>query len=91
MERCYIVYWEEQQLKKICIDCQSLDQAVPDAELIPLARFIFSMGVPQLPMCNRGCSPSLLREPKLIPLAQLLSPCWKLCSIANLAILGVFC
>ena len=61
VERCYIVYWEEQHLKKICIDCQSLDQAVSDAELIPLARFICSMGVPQLPMCIRGCSPSLLR------------------------------
>ena len=61
VERCYIVYWEEQQLKKICIDCQALDQAVPDAELIPLARFICSMGVPRLPMCLRGFSPSLLR------------------------------
>ena len=61
VERCYIVYWEEQHLKKICIDCQSLDQAVPDAELIPLARFFCSMGVPQLPMCIRGCSSSLLR------------------------------
>ena len=58
VDRWYIVYWEEQHLKKICIDCQSLDQAVPDAELIPLVRFICSMGVPQLPMCIRGCSPS---------------------------------
>ena len=61
VERCYVVYWEEQCLKKLSVHCQHLDQALPNAELIPLARFICSMGVPQLPMCTRGCSPSLLR------------------------------
>ena len=61
VERCYVVHWEEQHLKTICIVCQSLEQAVPDAELIPFSRFICSMGVPQLPKCIRGCSPSLLR------------------------------
>ena len=61
VERCYVVYWEEQRLKKICIDCQPLDQTVPNAEIIPLACFICSMAVSQLLMCIRGCSPSLLR------------------------------
>ena len=59
--RCYVEYWEEKSLKKVCVDCQPLEQAVPCAELISLARFVTSLQTQQLPMCLRGVSASLLR------------------------------
>ena len=62
LEYCHVVYWEEENLKKICVDSQPLDQKFPDAELIPLARVMCSLSDGPLPISMRGCSPLLLRE-----------------------------
>ena len=60
-EYCYVVYWEDDHLKKICIDSQSLVQKFLEAELVPIARVICSIEEQQLPIAIRGCSPLLSR------------------------------
>ena len=60
-ERCYVLCWEGNYLKKVCVGYQSLDLPVPDAELVPLARVVSSVGSQQLPVSIVGGSPSLLR------------------------------
>ena len=60
LEYCHIVYWEEENLKKICVDSQPLDQKFPDAELIPIARVLCSLEEGPLPVALRGCSSLLL-------------------------------
>ena len=47
-------------MKKIFNDSQLLEQKVPDAELVPVARVICSTEEQQLPVAKRGCSSLLL-------------------------------
>ena len=61
LEYCHIVYWAEENLKKVCVDSQPLDQKFSDAELIPIARVLCSLEEGPLPVAIRGCSPWLLR------------------------------
>ena len=61
VEYCYIVYWEDDHSEKVCVDSQPLDQTFPDAELIPIARVMSSVGEQLLLVAIRGCSPLLLR------------------------------
>ena len=61
VEYCFIVYWDEDKLKKICVDIQSLDEKLPNAELKPIARLFFGLESRRLPMVVRGASPSLMR------------------------------
>ena len=62
VEYCYVIYWEDDLLKKICIDGQPLDQKFLDAELVSVARVISRFeDQQQLPVAIRGCSPLLLR------------------------------
>ena len=60
-ERCYMLCWEGDCLKKICVGSQTLDLPVPDAELVRLARVVCSLCNRQLPLSIVGGSPSLLR------------------------------
>ena len=60
-ERCYVVYWDDKDIKKICIGCESLDQAVPLPELLPLSKIVGSLSTSQLPISVLGASPSLIR------------------------------
>ena len=60
-ERCYVLCWEGDFLKKVCVASQSLELPVPDAELVPLARIMCSLGTKQLPLSIVGGSPTLLR------------------------------
>ena len=60
-EFCFVVWWEDDHLKKVCISVESLDQALPDAELVPLSRVIHSLDPPHFPLCIRGASPTLVR------------------------------
>ena len=61
VEYCFIAYWDEDKLKKISVDIQSLDEELPNAELKPVARFFFGLESRRLPMVVRGASPSLMR------------------------------
>ena len=61
VERCYVLYWNDKHLMKICIGCESLDQAMPLPELVPLSRIVCSLGSTLLPIAILGGSPSLLR------------------------------
>ena len=61
MEYCYVVYWEEECLKKICVDSQPVDQEFPDAELVPIAKVLCSVEDAPWPVSIRNCSPLLLR------------------------------
>ena len=47
-ERCYVLCWEGDFLKKVCVACQSLQLPMPDAELVPMARIMCSLGTKQL-------------------------------------------
>ena len=58
VERCYVLYWDDKHLMKICIGCESLDQAMPFPELVPI---VDSLGSTLLPIEILGGSPSLLR------------------------------
>ena len=58
---CFVNTWEDAHLKKICVGVESVDEVVPDVELVPLARAIFSVSERKKPMSVRGGSPSLLR------------------------------
>ena len=60
-ERCFIVFWEEEHLKKVCIGSEILEQPVPYAEITPLSRFVCCFKSPKLPVSIVGVSPSLLR------------------------------
>ena len=60
-ERCYVVYWDDKDVKKICIGCESLDRAVPLPELLPLSKVVGSLSTSQLPISILGASPSLIR------------------------------
>ena len=60
-ERCYVHCWEGTYLKKICVSSQTLDQKVPDAELVLLARVVTCFEGEQLPVSILGASPSLVR------------------------------
>ena len=48
-------------LKKICVGSQSLDQKVPDPELLPLAEVMTCFEGEQLPVSVVSGSPSLIR------------------------------
>ena len=60
-ERCYVHCWEGTCLKKIRVSSQTLDQNVPDAELVPLAQVVTCFECEQLPVSILGASPSLIR------------------------------
>ena len=60
-ERCYVLCWEGDFLKKVYVACQSLELPMPDAELVPVARIMCSLGTKQLPLSIVGGSPTLLR------------------------------
>ena len=60
-ERCYVHCWEGTCLKKICVSSQTLDQKMPDAELVLLAQVVTCFEGEQLPVSILGASPSLIR------------------------------
>ena len=60
IERCYVVYWEKRNLKKM-YRLSTSGSSCSQCRTQTLARFIWSSGVPLLHLCIRGCSPSLLR------------------------------
>ena len=60
-EFCYVLCWEESHLKKVCIGKEPLEQPVPNAELMPLSRIVYSLPTKQLPVSLSGGSPSLVR------------------------------
>ena len=60
-ERCYVHCWEGKCLKKICVSGQTLDQKVPDAELVPSAHVVTCFEGEQLPVSILGTSLSLIR------------------------------
>ena len=60
VERCYVLCWAGACLKKICIGSQSLDQKVPDPELLALAQVVTCFEEEQLPVSILGASPSLI-------------------------------
>ena len=53
--------WEERHLKKVCTGKEPLEQSVPNAELMPLSRIVYSLPTKQLPVSLSGGSPSLVR------------------------------
>ena len=61
VEYCYVVCWEENHMKKICVDLQSADQRAPDSELLPIARVVHSLELFRFPVAFRGGSALLLR------------------------------
>ena len=61
VERCYVLCWDETSLKKICVGSQSLDQKVPDPELLPLAEVVTCFEGEQLLVSVVAGSPSLIR------------------------------
>ena len=61
MEYCYVLCWEENHLKNVCVGEESLEQPVPNAELMPLSRVTYSLPAKQLPLAISGASPSLVR------------------------------
>ena len=61
LEFCYVLYWEENHLKKVCIGKEPLEQPVPNAELMPLSRIVYSLPTKQLPVALSGASPLLVR------------------------------
>ena len=58
---CFVVWWEDDHLKKVCVSIESLNQSLPDAELVPLSRVIYCLDPLQFPLCIRGASPTLVR------------------------------
>ena len=61
VERCYVLCCDGTRLKKICVGSQSLDQKLPDPELLPLAEVVTCFEGVQLPVAVFGGSPSLIR------------------------------
>ena len=60
-EFCYVLCWEESHLKKVCIGKEPLEEPVPNAELMPLSRIVYSLPPKQLPVSLSGGSPTLVR------------------------------
>ena len=60
-ERCFVVFWEDGHLKKVCIGSEPLEQPVSYAELTPLSRFVCCLEGEKHPVSVVGVSPSLLR------------------------------
>ena len=60
-KRCFVLFWDEEHLKKVCIGCEPLEQPMPRPELVPLARIVCSLESERLPLTLRGGCPSLLR------------------------------
>ena len=60
-ERCFVLFWEDELLKKVCIGSESLEQPVPYSEVTPLSRFICCLEGEKMPLSILGVSPSLLR------------------------------
>ena len=60
-ERCFVVFWEDGHLKKVCIGSEPLEQPVLYAQLTPLSRFVCCLKGEKLPVSVVGVSPSLLR------------------------------
>ena len=60
-ERCFVLFWEENYLKKVCVGRESLTQTIPKPELLPLARIICSLESKRLLLVIVGGSPSLAR------------------------------
>ena len=56
-----MVYWDDKEVKKICVGCESLNQALLLPELVPLSRIVRSLSAGQLPVAILGASPSLIR------------------------------
>ena len=61
VERCFVLFWEEGYVKKVCVGCESQEQPMPKPEMVPLARVVCSLQSEKLPLNIRGGSPSLLR------------------------------
>ena len=61
VEHCYVLCWDGLNLKKICVGGQSLDQKMPEPELLPLASVANCLEGRQLPVSVLGASPSLIR------------------------------
>ena len=61
IERCFVLFWEENQLKKVCVGSESLTQKVPKPELLPLAHIVCSLESKKLPLAMVGGSPALAR------------------------------
>ena len=61
VERCYVLCWDATSIKKICVGSQSLDQKVPDPELLTLAEVVTCLEGEQLPLSVLGRSPSYPR------------------------------
>ena len=61
VERCFVLFWEDNYLKKVCVGCESLLQSVPKPELLPLAQVVCSLPSRKLPLAIVGGSPSLVR------------------------------
>ena len=61
VERCFVLYWDDKDVKKICVGSESLEQVVPSPELIPLARVVCSLDTNRMPMAVLGASPCLVR------------------------------
>ena len=49
-ERCFVLYWEDNRLKKVFVGCEFIDKAVPRPELILLAHVVCSLESRQLPL-----------------------------------------
>ena len=60
-DRCYLMFWEENELKKVCVGSQSLEQPMPKIELDPLARGLYIIESRRLLIAVREASTSLLR------------------------------
>ena len=61
VEHCFVLFWEEEHLKKICVVSEPVDQPMPSAELVPLYRVIHSLESKQMPLSVVGASPSFLK------------------------------
>ena len=51
VEHCYVLFWEGEHLKKVCVVSEPVDQPVPSAELVPLSRVSHSLESKQMPLC----------------------------------------
>ena len=61
-ERCYVVFWEANQLKKVCVGSESLERSMPISELEPTAQVVSNVDDQRLPVAVRDTSSSLLRD-----------------------------
>ena len=56
-----MLYWDDKDVKKICVGSESLEQAVPSPELVSLTRVVCSLATSRMPMSVLGASPCLVR------------------------------